>query len=109
MAAWKVTPSGAIEARLEQGVSLLADHIVCATGYRVDVSRVKYLAKEVASGDLRVSDGFPILDEDFQTTIPGLYIVGQASTRYFGPFFGFVRGCIATARIVVASLQRPMA
>jgi cation diffusion facilitator CzcD-associated flavoprotein CzcO len=109
VAAWQVAPSGAIETRLEQGDSLLADHIVCATGYRVDVSRVNYLAKDVASGELGVSDRFPILDEDFQTTIPGLYIVGQASTRHFGPFFGFVRGSIASARIVVASLQHSMA
>jgi hypothetical protein len=109
VAGWQVAPSGAIETRLEQGDSLLADHIVCATGYRVDVSRVNYLAKDVASGELGVSDGFPILDEDFQTTIPGLYIVGQASTRHFGPFFGFLRGGIASARIVVASLQHSMA
>jgi FAD-dependent urate hydroxylase len=108
VAAWQAAPSGAIETRLEQGDSLLAHHIVCATGYRVDVSRVNYLAKDVASGELGVNDGFPILDEDFQTTMPGLYIVGQASTRHFGPFFGFVRGCIASARIVVASLQHSM-
>jgi len=87
----------------------LADHILCATGYRVDLSRVTYLAEDLASGGLRVNDGFPVLDEDFQTTLPGLYIVGQASIPYFGPFFGFVRGCIASARIVVASLQRAAA
>jgi FAD-dependent urate hydroxylase len=102
---WQATPHGTIEAGLDRGDSLLVDHILCATGYRVDLSRVTYLAEDVASGELRVDDGFPVLDEDFQTTLPGFYIVGQASIRYFGPFFGFVRGCIASALIVVASLH----
>jgi FAD-dependent urate hydroxylase len=92
VASWRATPNGTIEARLDQGDSLLVNHILCATGYRVDLSRVKYLADEVASNGLRVNEGFPVLDEDFQTTLPGLYIAGQASIRYFGPFFGFVRG-----------------
>lgn len=81
-------------------------HAFLATGYCVDLSRAKYLADEVASNGLRVNEGFPVLDEDFQATLPGLYIVGQASIRYLGPFFGSVRGCIASARIVLASLQR---
>lgn len=109
IAEWRATLRGTIEARLDRGDSLLVDHILCATGYRVDLSRVSYLAEDVASGGLRVSDGFPVLDEDFQTTLPGLYIVGQASIPHFGPFFGFIRGCIASARIVVASLQRATA
>jgi hypothetical protein len=50
--------------------------------------------------------GFPILDENAQTTVTGLYITGQAATRDFGPFFGFVRGCVASALIIIAGLQR---
>jgi cation diffusion facilitator CzcD-associated flavoprotein CzcO len=106
---WRAIPDGTIEARLDRGDALLADEVLCATGYHVDLSRVTYLTEEVTSGRLRVNGGFPVLDEDFQTTLPGLYIVGQASTQYFGQFFGFVRGCIASARIVVASLERAIA
>jgi cation diffusion facilitator CzcD-associated flavoprotein CzcO len=103
--ALRATPLGSIETRLDRGDSIFVDQILFATGYRVDLSRVTYLVEDVQSGKLRVDDGFPVLDEDFQTTVPGLYIVGQPSIPYFGPFFGFVRGCIASARIVVASLQ----
>ncbi len=103
--AWfRETSRGELEARLDGGDALLADQVICATGYRVDMSRVPYLAAQVASGRLQVSDGFPVLDEDFQTTMPGLYVVGQASMQLFGPFFGFLRGCIASARIVVEAL-----
>jgi cation diffusion facilitator CzcD-associated flavoprotein CzcO len=106
----RATPHGSIETRLDRGDSIFVDHLLFATGYRVDLSRVTYLAEDVQSGRLRVDDGFPALDEDFQSTLPGLYIVGQPSIQFFGPFFGFVRGCIASARIVVASLKslRPL-
>jgi len=103
---WRATSNGAMEACLEGGDSLVADYVVCATGYQVDFSKVDYLAEEMASGGLEVKDGFPLLDEDFQTTLAGLYVVGQASVPYFGPFFGFIRGAIASAKIVVASLRR---
>ena len=106
IAEWRATSRGTIEARLERGNRLSVDHVLFATGYRVDLSRMKYLEEDVAQGRLSVNDGFPVLDEDFQTTLPGLHIVGQASVPYFGPFFGFVRGCIASARIVVASSER---
>jgi len=103
---WQQTPGDEIEARLERGDCLSAERVICATGYRVDMSRVSYLVDLVASGALKVDEGFPVLDEDFQTTLPGLYVLGQPSMRHFGPFFGFVRGCVATARIVVDSWKR---
>jgi cation diffusion facilitator CzcD-associated flavoprotein CzcO len=105
VAQWSTTVGGEIEARLNGGDVLRADEVICATGYRVDVARVSYLAPAIASGALEVNDGIPVLDEDFQTTVPGLYVVGQASMPHFGPFFGFLRGCIASARIVVASMH----
>jgi hypothetical protein len=80
--------------------------VILATGYRVDLSNVPYLADEVASGRLKIDGGFPILNDDAQTTLPGLYVTGQAATRDLGPCFGFVRGCIASARIIVTALQR---
>jgi NAD(P)H-nitrite reductase large subunit len=72
----------------------------------VDLSKVRYLVEEVASGRLKLNDGYPALDDHFQTSLPGLYITGQAATRDFGPCFGFVRGCIASARIVASALQQ---
>ena len=102
---WRTTSGGEIEVRLERGEVPRADKVVCATGYRMDLARVRYLADAVASGELEVERGIPVLDEEFQTTVPGLYIVGQASIQHFGPLFGFLRGCIASARIVVASMQ----
>ena len=55
---------------------------------------------------LSVTDGFPDLSEGFETSVPGLYTIGFASTRDFGPFYGFTKGCESSARIAVAEMLR---
>jgi cation diffusion facilitator CzcD-associated flavoprotein CzcO len=90
--------------RLSDGSELTVDRIVLATGYKADVGRVPYLAG--VRDSIEVADGFPLLDETFQTTLPGLYLPGFTSTRDFGPFFGFTKGCPAAAAIVTRGLTR---
>jgi FAD-dependent urate hydroxylase len=91
---------GAVAARLSGGEVLHVDHVILATGYQADLARVPYLAGVL--DQVRLADGFPILDERFQTTVPGLFITCFAATRDFGPFFGFVRGSTAAAAIIAA-------
>jgi FAD-dependent urate hydroxylase len=83
---------------------LTADFVVFASGYRADIRRVPYL--EPLLDDLAVSDGFPQLSEGFETSVPGLYMTGFASTRDFGPFYGFTKGCPSSASIAVAEMLR---
>jgi cation diffusion facilitator CzcD-associated flavoprotein CzcO len=97
-------PSGAARVRLSDGTGLTVDRIVLATGYKGDLSRVPYLAG-VLDG-IQLADGLPVLDETFQTSLPGLYLPGFTGTRDFGPFFGFTRGCPAAAELVTRGLTR---
>ncbi|HVT67367.1 MAG TPA: hypothetical protein VHF26_06440, partial [Trebonia sp.] len=53
---------------------------------------------------IAVAGGFPMLDETFQTSLPGLYLPGFVGTRDFGPFFGFTKGCPAAAELVTSGL-----
>ena len=94
-------PGEAVTVTLGDGTRLETDHVLLATGYRVDMRRVAYLPD-----DLELADGFPVLDEDFQTSLEGLYVPGFPSTRDFGPFFGFVAGATTTAEIIGAALAR---
>jgi thioredoxin reductase len=89
---------------LSDGQALAVDHVVFASGYRADLPRVGYFAPLMDR--LSVTDGFPDLSEGFETSVPGLYVTGFASTRDFGPFFGFTAGCPASARIAVAEMLR---
>ena len=88
---------------LSNSARLTVDRVVFATGYRADLSRVPYLAGVV--GEIELSDGFPVLDEFFATTIAKLYITGFSATQDFGPFFGFVKGAPAAATLIVRDLM----
>lgn len=89
---------------LSDGEVLDADHVVFASGYRADLARVPYLAGVL--DQISVTDGFPDLSEGFETSLPGLYVVGFSATRDFGPFYGFTKGCPSAARIAVTEMLR---
>ena len=84
---------------LSEGRTLTVDHVVFASGYRADLAAVPYLAGVLDR--VSVTDGFPDLSPGFETALDGLYITGFASTRDFGPFYGFTKGCPSSARLVV--------
>ena len=99
-------PGGEIEAELSDGTRLVVDHVVLATGYKPDMRKVPYLAGVVHDMDL--VDGFPVLDEHFQSSVPGLFVTGFPATRDFGPFIGFVRGCPVVATLTTAGLKEAL-
>ena len=91
--------ASALQARLDSGEVLSVDHVVFATGYKVDLAKVPFLAKGLLSS-VDVRDGFPMLDEHFQTSVPGLYITSLAATRDFGSFLAFTVSVRAQAKII---------
>jgi thioredoxin reductase len=97
-------PSGEIDVELSTGERIAVDHVVLATGYKPNLANVAYLRPLLDR--IETEDGFPVLDEYFQTSVPGLFMPGFVATRDFGPFFGFVRGCPAAATLIVAGLLR---
>ncbi len=84
--------------------TLAADHVVAATGYKVDVRRLGFLSQELQNG-LRLVDGSPALSSRFESSVPGLYFVGTPSAYSFGPMLRFVCGAEFAARRVAARLQ----
>jgi FAD-dependent urate hydroxylase len=98
----EVVQAGADKVILSNSEELAVDYVVLACGYRADLRNVPYLQGVV--GQVELSDGFPILDTAFQTTLDGLYLTGFSATRDFGPFFGFVKGSPAAATLIVRDL-----
>jgi len=74
--------------------------IILATGYRPNMRNVTFLDHATILDSLETMEGFPVLDTEFQTNLPNLYITGIAATRDFGPFFGFTVGCSVAAKII---------
>ena len=96
-----------LEVRLDSGDVLTVDHVVFATGYKVDLAKVPFLAKGLLSS-VGVRDGFPVLDEHFQTSVPGLYITSLAATRDFGSFLAFTVSVRAQAKIIGRSVAEAL-
>jgi FAD-dependent urate hydroxylase len=92
---------GELQVRLSSGEGLLVDHVVFACGYKADLARVPYLGGVLDR--VQVTDGFPVLDEGFGTSLSGPYLPGFVATRDFGPFFGFVKGTPAAATLIVGT------
>jgi FAD-dependent urate hydroxylase len=89
---------------LSDGGTATADYVLFASGYQADLARVPYLAPVLPR--VSVTDGFPDLTEGFETSLSGLHVTGFASTRDFGPFFGFTKGCPSSARIAITEMLR---
>jgi FAD-dependent urate hydroxylase len=94
---------GQTTAMLSNGERLVANRVVYATGYQASLSDVPYL-RSVLDG-IQTVDGSPVLDESFQSSLPGLYLTGFSAARDFGPFFGFTKGCPAAATLIVNDLD----
>jgi FAD-dependent urate hydroxylase len=81
------------------------DHVIAGTGYRVDVARLPYLAPEITSR-LRVADGFPVLNRNCESSIPGLYFMGAPAAGSLGPSMRFIAGTHNCTGLVARSLTR---
>lgn len=81
-----------------------ADHVVCATGYRVDIDRLAYLEPNLRQAIARETGGIPALDSRFETSVPGLFIVGIASSPVFGPIMRFMYGAKHVAPRLITRL-----
>ena len=102
-------PGGDLEVALDVGQRLRVDHVILATGYSVDVGQIPYLARGNILSTLQTHNGYPRLDECFQSNIPGLYFTSLPAAQDFGPFFGFVIGASVAARVIGASIERQLA
>jgi cation diffusion facilitator CzcD-associated flavoprotein CzcO len=96
---------GKVHATLSDGITLEADHILLATGYKADLSRLTMIHSSLRA-QIRTDLGIPTLSHWFESSVPGFYFVGFTSLRAFGPLFRFVAGCGAAARRVAKSVAR---
>jgi thioredoxin reductase len=70
---------------------LEADHVIAATGYRVDLRRLGFLTHSTLD-QLRMVGHTPALSSCFETSLPGLFFIGPAAANCFGPLLRFACG-----------------
>jgi len=83
---------------------LRADRVIAATGFRIDLGRIDYLDPAL-SASIEREGVAPRLDRRYQTSVPGLHIVGAASAPTFGPVMRFMFGAKHAAPTLARSLR----
>ena len=101
----EVTAQGDILVTFTSGATVVVDDIVLATGYKVAIDQVPFLAQGNLLPQLATHNGFPMLDEHFQTNVPGLFVTSMAAGQDFGPFFGFTISVRTSARLIGQALS----
>nr|VFK55722.1 MAG: Pyridine nucleotide-disulphide oxidoreductase [Candidatus Kentron sp. TUN]VFK62928.1 MAG: Pyridine nucleotide-disulphide oxidoreductase [Candidatus Kentron sp. TUN]VFK67835.1 MAG: Pyridine nucleotide-disulphide oxidoreductase [Candidatus Kentron sp. TUN] len=91
---------GALTMDLSNGDTVTVDRVILATGYKVEMDRISFLHTSSLGERIATRNGFPVLDEYFQSSVPGLFITGMPATRDFGPFFSVTAPTRASARII---------
>jgi thioredoxin reductase len=87
---------------------LLTEHVIAATGYKVDLERLKFLSPEIRS-QLKVVGGSPALSSKFEASIPGLYFAGLTAANSFGPVMRFAFGAGFAARTLTQAVKKSLA
>jgi cation diffusion facilitator CzcD-associated flavoprotein CzcO len=76
---------------------LITDHVVACTGFDLDFGRLSYI-----EGGLRdrvaLCNKAPVLSAHFETSAPGLYVIGLPAAPTFGPSLRFMYGAKFAAR-----------
>jgi len=89
---------------LDNGSERIVDHILLGTGYRVDISKYEFLPPDLVQSIQRVN-GYPVLKEGLETSVPGLHILGAPGAWSFGPLMQFVSGTHFASRSLLHSID----
>ena len=83
---------------------VITEHIIAATGYRVNIERLKMLSAQLRSG-IKTVNQTPVLSSKFESSVPGLYFAGVAAASSFGPLMRFAYGADFAARRITQAVK----
>lgn len=104
-----VVPAGErVRVRLDDQSERIVDHVLLGTGFRIDISKYDFFSPQLLESIERLN-GYPVLKEGLETSVPGLHILGAPAAWSFGPLMQFVSGTTyasrALTRVVVGKAE----
>lgn len=84
---------------------LVTEHVIAATGYKVDLDRLQFLSTEIRS-KVKTINRAPVLSSNFESSVPGLYFAGVSAANTFGPVMRFAFGAGFAARTLTRALAK---
>jgi thioredoxin reductase len=95
-----------VEGKTQQTIE--ADHVISATGFKVDLERLHFISPRIMQ-NLACAEKTPILSPHFETSVPGLFMVGITAANCFGPLLRFAYGAGFASRRLSNFLVRTTA
>ena len=87
----------------DDGSKRIVDHVMSATGYRIDISRYDFLPSELIAA-IRCRQGYPELLAGMESSVPGLHFLGAPAALSLGPLMRFVSGTAYAAQALKRSV-----
>jgi hypothetical protein len=98
---------GQLKLALDDGTGLTVDHLLFATGYRIDITKYPFLSAGLV-GQIDRAGGYPRLRPGLESSVPGLHFLGAPAAWSFGPVARFVSGtyyCVQALTDRIAKVQ----
>jgi cation diffusion facilitator CzcD-associated flavoprotein CzcO len=96
-----------VKITLDDGSVREVDHVLLATGYRIDISKYNFLSHEILSQVSQVNN-YPRLNAGFETSVVGIHFVGAPAAWSFGPLLRFVAGTEFTTRALKRGILKSL-
>ena len=98
------TPNGGrLALTLNDGTSRSVDHVLMATGYRVNISQYPFLPSSLLK-NVDMVDGYPRLNNRYESSLEGLHFLGAPAAWSFGPLMRFVAGADFASRALTRGI-----
>jgi thioredoxin reductase len=88
--------------------SVDVDHVVCGTGFPIDLARLPFLPESLLARITTVQ-GYPVVSRAGESSVPGLYFVGAPTTPSLGVSARFIAGTHTIAKVLSRSVARGLA
>jgi len=89
-----------LKVKLDDGSDRMVDHMFFGTGYQVDVAKYEFFSPQLVQS-ISCFQGYPRLREGFETSVPGLHILGAPAVWSFGSLMQFVVGTHYSSRALL--------
>ena len=88
---------GVVCIELSDGTLREADYLFLGTGYQPNIHKLTFIDTTLRQ-QLQVHNGYPILNGQFESSVPHLYFAGALAGYTFGPTCRFISGAKTTAQ-----------
>ena len=95
-----------VSLKLDDSSERVVDHVVLATGFKIDLARLPFLAPDLLKGVKR-ANGYPQLNGVLESSVPGLHFIGAPAAWSFGSLTRFVAGTDYCASTLLGSFRHP--